>query len=459
MALFGFNVVLTMIVASVIHKLAPHYSFGRWFLTRGLHYYSVPLDSSLLHHVATHTPESKKTTKIHLPLDSSLYLKRTGPIPLTAMPINYAVILLTFYYTECKWILDLFLAALFVLVVTVSAYVANPLWHCTQVNMSSAWTGFILIYTFIQLYKLTTVYLSPELPKERISLVVLSLFLFVCVLAVLPMDGRWFDFRLHLGYSEFIDGLLVTLTPAGLNQTDKPLDRSIVESHVPFILYILVLVALSTFIGFVLVFPSLNYSKLHFETLTRSKRFAVRTLLHFNYIFPLLSLAFWFKPIGVKQDQLPPRRPLKLASSFPLYRLLAVIILCALRLSLFQLHMKTYLNRAKDSLSALRAVKPKVTVGDFKLKVKSIFSFYGGASLQYFGPIVFLATLQLLSLISSSYLGIFDCTEYYQQAKDPPNMFYLCLYNFPLSFLSWWVLFVMFFVSSFGSIVYASMTS
>ena len=67
MGLFGFNVVLTMIVASVIHKLGPHYSFGRWFLTRGLHYYTVPVDSTLISHLATQLRNFKKDTQVLAP--------------------------------------------------------------------------------------------------------------------------------------------------------------------------------------------------------------------------------------------------------------------------------------------------------------------------------------------------------------------------------------------------------
>ncbi|XP_011403943.1 PREDICTED: transmembrane protein 161B-like [Amphimedon queenslandica] len=452
MALFGFNVVLTMIVASVIHKLGPHYSFGRWFLTRGLHYYTVPVDSILISHVATHNSETSKKIPKSLPLDSSLYLKRIGPIPLTPMPINYAVILLTFYYKECKWILDLFMAVLFVTLVTFVVYIFNPVWHCSQVNMSSVWIGFIFMYTLIQLYKLSTVYLSSELPKERITLVVLSLFLFVCILAFLPLDGSVFDFKLYLGYIDFINGLLITLTPAVINNTNiHTIDRATVESYVPFKLYLLMIVSIGTYVGFVLVFPVLNYTKLHFETVNDSKGLVLRTLLHINYIFPLVTLTLWFRTIAWNDEALPPNAiPVN-----PVYRFLLVIVLCCLRLSLFQLHMKTYLARAKDSLNNLRSTKPRVTVGDFKLKVKSIFSFYGGASLQYFGPVIFLTTIQLLYLISSSYLDILDCSQFHKM-RDARGVFYLSVYRYPLSFLTWWVLFVLFFVSSAGSLIDAA---
>ena len=455
MALFGFNVVLTMIVASVIHKLGPHYSFGRWFLTRGLHYYTVPVDSTLISHLATHNSETSKKIPKSLPLDSGLYLKRIGPIPLTSMPVNYAVILLTIYYKECKWILDLFMAVLFVTFVTFLVYFFNPVWHCSQVNMSSAWIGFIFMYTLIQLYKLSTVYMSSELPKERISLIVLSLFLFVCILAFLPIDGTVFDFRLDLGYIDFINGLLVTLTPALINNTNiHTIDRATVESYVPFKLYSLMIVFIGTFIGFVLVIPVLNYTKLHFETINTSKGLALRALLHVNYIFPLMVLSLWFKSIAWKDDNCSPNY----IPVYPFYRFILVLVLCFLRLSLFQLHMKTYLARANDSLNNLRSTKPKVTVGDFKLKVKSIFSFYGGASLQYFGPVIFLTTVQLLYLIASSYLGIFDCSQFYKM-KDTRGVFYLSVHRYPLGFLTWWVLFVLFFVSSAGSLVDASMNS
>ena len=446
MALFGFNVVLTMIVASIIHKLSPYYSFGRWFVIRGLTYYTVPPDTILITHVES---ESIKKSK-PLPLINTAILKRSSQIiPLNPLPLNQAVILLTYSYTELKWLLDLLVAAIFVFLATFVIYLFQPVWYASQVNLSGAWCGFILIYALILLYTLTLIYLSKELHKERISQIVMTAILFVCCLTVLPMDKLWFDFGFRNGHKTFIDAVMITLSSPG-NDSSFPLERSTLERYIPFWGYISVIVVIGTYIGSLLVFPSLNYSKLHYETLTKTKGLFFRTLLHVNYILPLLGLSLWFKPVAGKQDKLS-KLPVQVASSFPFYRLLLIIGLSVLRFILFRTHMSTYLYRANTSLTTLRVLKNKPTVGEFKRKVKSIFTFYGGTCLQYIGPIIVLLSLQLLYVISSSYIGVFLDNE------EAPNLFHLSVYKAPLSFLCWWVLFVMFFVSSFGSVVYTAM--
>lgn len=436
-----------MIVASIIHKLSPFYSFGRWFITHRLNYYTVPMDTVLITHVESESIKKSKS----LPLIDSALLKRSSPfIPLNSSPLNSVVILLTYCYTELKWLLDLLLAVIFVYIVTFIIYLIKPAWYVSQMNLSGAWCGFILIYSLTLLYSLTRIYLSKELPKERISQVVLTLCLLVCCLSFVPMDNMYFNFRFRSGHKMLLDAVLTTLSLAK-NDSSFSLDKSTLEYYLPFWVYITLLATVSMCIGTVLIFPSLNYSKLHYETLSKTKGFISRTVLHFNYIYPLLGLSLWLKPITIKPKR-PSEVPIEVGSLFPQYRLILIVSFTIFRFLLFHKHMRTYMSRANTSLSALRSVKNKPTVGDFKRKVKSIFTFYGGTCLQYLGPLIVLLSFQLLDVISSGYIGMFPPSE-----NVPVNVFNLSVYQVPLSFLCWWVLFVMFFMSSLGSAVYTVM--
>lgn len=436
MALFGFHFVLTMIVASVVHKLAPYYSFGRWLVTKGLKYYAVPNDSALQSHIATDLDSTTRNRHKTNTINDDMLIKRTSSIPLNPQPLSPVVVLLIYYYTELKWLMDLLVAVLFVYIVTFIAYCIKPSWHSSQVNLSAAWTGFILVYTLILLYSITMIYLSDELPKERVAQIVLSAILFVSLLGVLLLD-EIFDFNLREGHSQFVEAFIVTI--------NGTIDRELVVQFIPYWFYIAVLVVMGTLIGSVLVFPSLNYSQLHFETLRHNKSYLKRLLLHFNYILPLICLSLWFKPMPGKTSIVAQ----KMVESFPMYRVVLIFLLCSSRLLLFRLHMGTYLNRANYSLTSLRAAgKSKVTVGEFKKKVKSILSFYCGAAVQYVGPVIVLMSFHMLSVASSGYVGMFETVQQF------PGLFCLSVYCGPLSFLCWWTCFVMFFVSSIASLAY-----
>ena len=437
MALFGFHVVLTMVVASIVHKLSPYYSFGRWLATKGLQCYTIPQDSALHPHVTTDidsTGSRHRHKPNTTPIGDDALIKRTSTIPLNSQPLS-SVILLVYYYTELKWLLDLLVAVVFVYSVTFVVYCLKPSWYFTQVNLSSAWVGFILIYTLILLYSITSVYFSDQLPKERIAQIVLSAVLFVLSLGVLLLD-EFLDFNLRNGHRSFVQAAVVTL-----NHT---VDEDTVVHYIPYWSYMAVLVLVSTLIGSFLVFPSLNYSQLHFEALRYNKSYLIRMILHFNYVLPLICLSLWFKSMPHQTSTISQF----MTQSFPVYRLFLVFLLCVSRFFLFQLHMATYLNRANYCLTSLRSTKNKVTIGDFKKKVKSILSFYCGAAIQYIGPVIVLLSIHLLSIAASGYVGMF------QESTESPRLFYLSVYSAPLSFLCWWTCFVMFLVSSIASLAY-----
>lgn len=441
MALFGFHLVLTMIVASFVHKITPYYSFGKWFITQRLKYYTLPPDHHLHTHIISEQEPNKhrnKTTTLTTPIDDKAIIKRTSTIQLNPRPLTPITILFGYYFTELRWLLDLLIAVLVVFISTFIFYWIKPEWHLTQTNLSAAWVMFILIYTLILLYSLMLIYFSDELAKERITQVVLSATLFVCALTILLLDDL-LDFNLRQGHHVFINAFLAT--------ANSSIDKDVLEYYIPFWSYIVVLVLISTLIGSMLVFPSLNYARLHFETLKCKKGFLIRTLSHFNYILPLICMSLWFKPMT--NDATSSTISNHMSQSFPIYRLVLVNLFCILRFLLFQPHMSIYLNRANLCFDSLKATTAKILVGDLKKKVNSILSFYCGSALQYLGPVVVLLALHLLSIISSHYLGLFPTPS-----DVPTSLFNLSVYSVPISFLCWWVCFVMFFISSIGSLIH-----
>jgi hypothetical protein len=411
-------------------------------MTRGLRYYAIPQDVHLKPHISIScendsTSNRQGRGKGGLPFDDNSLIKKTSVVPLNVHPLTPSIVMLMYYYTELKWILDLLIAVVLLVFITLIAYCIQPDLYSSQVNLSSAWVAFILINVLLSLYSMTSIYYTQELAKERIIQVVFSLLLFVMALSTLLLEDI-LDFNLRDGHKSFIIAISNTI-----NHT---IEIDAIQRYIPYWSYIGVLAIISTSIGSLLIFPSLNYSQLHFETIRHNKGYFVRVLLHINYILPLISLSMWFQPLA--SENVPP------SLSNALYRNICLFSLCVIRFVLYKHHMETYLNRANYGLSSLRAIKAKVTVGDFKMKIKSILSFYCGAGMQYIGPVVVLMSFHLLSIISSGYAGMFTTSG----SHDSCTLFWLSVYSSPISFLCWWICLVMFFMSSIASLAYTYLT-
>ena len=115
MGVFGVQLVVTMIVASFLHKLSPYYSFGRWLVTAGLYRFLPPSDDVLRPHVAAaaSTNRSKKklansraATKEYTYLDHSLAIPKSANIKLDSIPVKGVDLILVRYSEEFQWMMD-----------------------------------------------------------------------------------------------------------------------------------------------------------------------------------------------------------------------------------------------------------------------------------------------------------------------------------------------------------------
>ena len=151
MAIFGVQVVISMIVASFLHKIFPYYSFGRWLITSGLKRYQSPTDSLLRPHVSVppsnnrgggsnggrkraanqRTPTSEATAADILlnlkqfssnRLDPSLAIPKSANIKLQDVPVHSRDLPLLHFSEQLEWMINFTLAAVIVYAITLACY-------------------------------------------------------------------------------------------------------------------------------------------------------------------------------------------------------------------------------------------------------------------------------------------------------------------------------------------------
>lgn len=109
---------------SVIQKLGPHYSLGRWFLcSTGLIRYLYPTDNELrqLANIPKDKSKTKKTNKLQNNGKSSVdtfHIPRSLDVKLETAKVTNLDIIHLRYYMEYQWLLDFSIYAAIVYVTT-----------------------------------------------------------------------------------------------------------------------------------------------------------------------------------------------------------------------------------------------------------------------------------------------------------------------------------------------------
>ena len=452
MAIFGPQLVTTMIIASVVHKLLRYYSIGQWFISSGLVRFLLPTDADLRPHVfggsygnaSKTTGRARQNHASHSFIPSDAQIKNSSEIKLKSTPITASDLSAVRFFTELKWTLDLLAAVLLVFVVTCAYFWIRPTASLSEVNLSAAWIGFLLFYIIKLLFTLNKVYFSDELAEERNSQLVISAGLFVCLLGIMVIDEQFLDFGLEETRVKFVGTLHVMAT--NISQ-----DLAVSETVFPVWGFKMSLAIVACALGAICIFPWINYSRVHFETRISSRSVLFKSLLHVNFILPAVLATLWLKPaLSRSASSNSVLKPENMA----LVRSTSLLGFCFLRVLLFRPHMQVYLNRAQQCLMVLRAEKGKVTVASFYNKFTSLFSFYCCAALQYLGPVIILLLLDLLMVISSDYHNLFPGVQPGDVVLRP-TVFDLGLYHGIFSFLCWWMCVSMFLVSGIGSLLYS----
>ncbi|XP_068856506.1 transmembrane protein 161B [Aphelocoma coerulescens] len=303
-------------------------------------------------------------------------------------------------------------------------------------------------------------------------------------MAILIVTESYLEFGLESGFSNFSESAMQFLEKQGL-ESQGPVSKQTFK---------LFLAVLCSLIGAFLTFPGLRLAQMHLDALNLATEKITQTLLHINFLSPLLMVLLWVKPITKDYIMNPPlgkdRIPLMSEDTFDTMRLWIIILLCALRLVLMRSHLQAYLNLAQKCVDQMKKEAGRISTNDLQKMVARVFYYLCVIALQYIAPLVMVlhSTLLLKTLGNYSW-GIYpesnsdtavenNLLPSSVSSESPSvdgktkitvvqiavalgslkNIFTPLLFRGLLSFLTWWIAACLFSISLFGLFYYQYLT-
>ncbi|XP_027720126.1 transmembrane protein 161B isoform X1 [Vombatus ursinus] len=477
MGVIGVQLVVTMVMASVMQKILPHYSLARWLLCNGsLRWYQHPTEEELrLLAGKQQRGKSKKDRKYNGHIESKpLTIPKDIDLHLETKPITEVDTLALHYFPEYQWLVDFTVAATVVYLVTEVYY--SLMKPTQEMNISIVWCLLVLTFAIKVLFSLTTHYFKVEEGGERSVCVTFGFFFFVKAMAILIVTENYLEFGLETGFTNFSESAMQFLEKQGL-ESQGPV------SKLTFKFFLAVLCSL---IGAFLTFPGLRLAQMHLDALNLATEKITQTLLHINFLAPLFMVLLWVKPVTKDYIMNPTLGkesvPLMTETTFDTVRLWLIILLCALRLALMRNHLQAYLNLAQKCVDQMKKEAGRISTVDLQKMVARVFYYLCVIALQYVAPLVMLLhTTLLLKTLGNHSWGIYSQSNSDSLVENHPftdsvhselpsadektkvtvtqitmalgslkTIFTPLLFRGLLSFLTWWIAACLFATSLFG---------
>uniref|UniRef100_A0A2K6UC93 Transmembrane protein 161A n=1 Tax=Saimiri boliviensis boliviensis TaxID=39432 RepID=A0A2K6UC93_SAIBB len=339
MAVLGVQLVVTLLTATLMHRLAPHCSFARWLLCNGsLFRYKHPSEEELRALAGKPRPRGRKERWADgLSEEKPLSVPRDAPFQLETCPLTTVDALVLRFFLEYQWFVDFAVYSGGVYLFTEAYYyVLGP---AKETNIAVFWCLLTVAFSLASM----TQNLEPLLKKQG-----------------------W-DWALPVAKLAIRVGL------AGVGSV----------------------------LGAFLTFPGLRLAQTHRDALTMSEdRPMLQFLLHTSFLSPLFILWLWTKPIARDFLQQPPfgETPFSLLSdsAFDSGRLWLLVVLCLLRLAVTRPHLQAYLCLAKARVEQLRREAGRIEAREIQRRVVRVYCYVTVVSLQYLTPLILTLNCTLL---------------------------------------------------------------
>ncbi|KAK1176570.1 transmembrane protein 161B-like isoform X1 [Acipenser oxyrinchus oxyrinchus] len=482
MGVIGVQLVVTMVMASVIQKIIPHYSFARWLLCSGsLRWYQHPTEDELRSLAGKQQKgKNKKDRKYNGHIENKpLTVPKDIDLQLETKSIAEVDTLALHYFPEYQWLVDFTVAATVVYLITEFYYsLVGP---SNEMNISVVWCLLVLAFVMKVLFSLTAHYFKGEEGGERSLCITFAFFFFVKAMAILIITENYLEFGLETGFANFSESAVQFLEKQGLD-SQGPISK---------LTFKLFLALLCSLIGAFLTFPGLRLAQMHLDALNLATEKVTQTLLHINFLAPLIMVLLWVKPITKDYIMNPTLGkesvPLMTEATFDTLRLWVIILLCLLRLGLMRRHLQAYLNLAQKCVDQMKKEAGRISTVDLQKMVARVFYYLCVIALQYMAPLVMLLhTTLLLKTLGDHSWGVYSEPEGLIDPDQMPaaslpltapentkvsvaqitmalgslrNVFTPLLFRGLLSFLTWWIAACLFSTSLFGLFYHQYLTA
>jgi hypothetical protein len=394
MAIFGLQIIISLVVFCFLTKLTKYYSFGRWLLCQGLYRYWPPTNDefklAIKQRYAKETnPKLKKQSNISKSYhktssvnnnDSSNTLEEF-PIPtdtsieLKLIPLMHRDVIQVKYIDEFFSLVDFISGSIIIFLSTelyffLSPFLRSNTEHLNEINLSLFWCSMSLLLAITVLTRFVREYLKVD---EGILCILFGALSFLLALCLQYIDERLFHFNLKETYGN----RSITYNDENDEEVNY-LDRR-------FIYIVMLLSFVNAFQSIILFFPAFRFGQLQYLFLMKNKKKNFKQILIFiltliNFILPIFICLLWFKPIIERFDE---KHILQV-------KILSITSCIFLRICLFKPYIQIYLDTAFDRVKILydqqQLTTTRITNLSYQRNVTSIFLYLGVVTSQYVLP-------------------------------------------------------------------------
>ncbi|KAB7497661.1 Transmembrane protein [Armadillidium nasatum] len=370
----GMQLVLTMIMASVLSKVIPHYSFAKWILCRtGLMYYLHPSEEELKIAAAQEGGGGKNNNKSsgknknsvsqgvnnasEDPL--SINIPRNISVNLEQSPINPVEVMGLRFYPDFQWLLDFSMCTAIVYSISEVFIYFVP---SKEVNLSMLWCMLVIGKV---LFSLTMLYFRGEDSGGEKSMVILAFFIYLLIaLGILIISEEKLDLGLDSAYASFNRSASAFLKAQGLN-SDGPASK---------VTFKILLAFMCALIGAFYTFPGLRLGRMHWDSLRFcGDRRIRRMVLHGSFLAPIIVVLLWVRPISrryfTEMIFSGYSQPIMTSATFDVFRVMLVALVGVIRIALMPVYLQSYLDMARENIREIQKETGKISIKHFQLKV------------------------------------------------------------------------------------------
>ncbi|KAM9848743.1 transmembrane protein 161A [Aulostomus maculatus] len=399
MALMGIQLVVSLLTASIMQRMAPHCSFARWLLCNGsLYRFKHPSEGELCALAGKQIPKPNRRDRRQNGENKPLTVPKDIDLHLEKAPVNAIDALVLRFFLEYQWLVDFAVYATGVFIFTECYY--SVVDASKEVNIGAIWCVLTVFFGLKTLHTLMSHYFRSEEGGERSVCLAFGFLSLLVAMLVLVVREDYLEFGLESGFSNLFDNLEVFAKQQGYSEWSIPVTKLTVK---------LGLAAVCAYIGALLAFPGLRLAQTHLDAIQmNSDRPLMQILLHISFLSPVIVLVLWVKPIARDFLANAPLGKISVtlvpSAVFDSMRLWLIVALCVLRLALTRYHLQAYLNLAQKWVEQMKKEAGRIAAIDIQRKVTRVFCYLTVITLQYLIPVL----LILFSTLSLKALGDFS---------------------------------------------------
>ncbi|XP_061833811.1 transmembrane protein 161A isoform X1 [Nerophis lumbriciformis] len=402
MALMGIQLVVSLLTASIMQRMAPHCSFARWLLCNGsLFRFKHPSEGELCALAGKQMPKTNRRDRRQNGENKPLTVPKDIDLHLEKAPVNAIDALVLRFFLEYQWLVDFSVYAIGVFLFT-ECY-CSVVDASKEVNIGAIWCVLTVIFALKALHTLMRHYFRSEEGGERSVCLAFGFLSLLVAMLVLVVREDYLEFGLESGFASLFDNMEVFAKQQGYADWSVPVTKLTVK---------LGLAAICAYIGSLMAFPGLRLAQTHLDAVQmNSERPLIQILLHMSFLSPVVVVILWIKPIARDFLANAPlgKTSITLVSSdvFDSMRLWIIVMLCVLRLALTRYHLQAYLNIAQKWVEQMKKEAGRIAAIDIQRKVTRVFCYLTVVTLQYLVPVLLIlfSTLALKALGGFSWSG------------------------------------------------------